>query len=299
MRSFSEETLQLGPWSTSKITVAATCGHRFKLQYLQKKKPIKSRDPRFQVDNRGRIGNAAHKAIELSLRGSPPMNVNEALTRAAISEKLTSVEVEALLEFKPHIFAFPKRIEKFKANHPIADMGVELKFGLTKDLEATKFFGSDVFYRGVFDLVLALDSQTVIIIDHKTGEPKKGSDGNILPLDPMQLKSYTVAVSRLFPMINNAPFKGAQTAIHYVQTGDISWGEWDSKEKIEEEHVPWLIKEMNRIAGKVDLNTSKKSWMCDFCQYRQLCPLFNPELITDGKKGEREEIQPQADLEGT
>ena len=178
-------------------------------------------------------------------------------------------------------------------------MGVELKFGLTPDLQAVAFFGKGVFYRGVFDLVLALDSQTVIIIDHKTGEPQKDSKGKVKPLDPLQLRSYTVAVSRLFPMIKDAPFKGAQTAIHYVQTGEIVWGEWDSAEKIEDEHVPWLRKQINEIAGKVELTSVKKSWMCDFCPYKQFCPLYNPELIKDGKKGECTEVQSKVDLEGT
>lgn len=266
---FSDNALKYGPWSISKLTAARECPCKFYLQYIKKEKQEKTTDPR------GRIGDAVHRTIELMLHGQSD---EFALRKSAIDAKLTTNEAETLLEYKPKIFEFLDRLKTYREKQKVQKEFVELKFGLTQSLKPTKFFAKDVFFRGIWDLVLTLQKPVIIIIDHKSGKPKETPQGEVEAQDPAQLKSYAVAAKHLYPNINDEPLKGIQSAIHYVKAGLIKFEEFISAEQIEEEYVPWLVNHINESVVNITEENPKaqRGWACAFCGYKNtLCPLFN------------------------
>jgi CRISPR/Cas system-associated exonuclease Cas4 (RecB family) len=253
MNTFNKKALTHGPWSISKLSVAQQCNYRFDLQYVKKIKQHRIVDPR------GRIGNAAHKALELYIKGR---DLSTSMKRAAIDERLTMTEADDLLAYRPSISAFMERFAKFKKGNPHSEELVEYKFGLTRDFTPVKFFDKDVFLRGVWDLALHLTTPAFIIIDHKSGERA--------PIDKyqIQLKTYAVSAHALRP-----DTEGVQTAIHFIKTQDIDWSDFIPTDTIKRDLIPWLIDYINSCADNVtDIPTPEKGWYCGFCGYKNICP---------------------------
>lgn len=90
--------------------------------------------------------------------------------------------------------ALPSQYEQFK---PIVDKVLaskgekrfEYKFGITQSLQPTRFFGSDVWYRGALDVTVIRGSHG-IVLDWKNGKRKSDID---------QLKLFAAAAFSLFP----------------------------------------------------------------------------------------------------
>jgi hypothetical protein len=254
MLTFCDNALKHGPWSQSKLDVASQCGLRFHLKYIQKKKePV-------PVRPEGRIGAAAHKAIELVLKGE---KIERAMRVGAVDNKLTTNELDDLYIFQPIIAQFVERIKKFEEKNPVEHRQVEFQFGLTKDLKPTGFFGKDVFFRGVYDLNLATVTKSLIIVDHKSGQPKD----DISHYDT-QLKFYALAGRVLYPSIN-----GVQSAIHWLRTGDMVWGKYTSTEEIDDTYVKWFEEYINNAVTNLS-DEPRKGWYCGFCGFTSQCPLF-------------------------
>ena len=57
----------------------------------------------------------------------------------------------------------------------------EIKMGLTENLEACDFYASDVWFRGIADLVI-LDDEVATVVDYKTGKSSKYADKGQLEL---------------------------------------------------------------------------------------------------------------------
>lgn len=283
---FNEEALKYGPWSVSALDVASTCTYRFKLQYIDRVKPPLSSDPRFAIDPKGKVGNAVHIFLELLLKG---VDSKTAWVKSIVDAKLTTPETETALEYKQNCFNFVDRLKKFSQKHPVKQSQVEIKFGFTKDLKPTKFFGKDVFFRGVVDLALFMEAPRAIIMDHKTGQPSEDKEGNKVALKPAQLNTYAIASEVLYSKHCRKNLEFAQTATHYVSTGDIVWEEPIPRTTIVDTLIPWFVGYVNECASNVKNIEAKKTWLCDFCKYKQLCPIFNPEAKYGEEENTKEE----------
>ena len=250
---FSDNAKRFKPWSISKLDCAKQCGRRFFLLHVDKVKEDKGR-----IDSKQRIGTAAHKVLELIVDGRALL---DACKVAAVDTKLTSKEIEDLMIYQGNFRQFLERLESFKINKQVTDQFVEHKFGLTIDFRPTKFFGNDVFFRGVWDLGLYLASKNVVIIDHKTSTPEDSIEKY-----NNQLNVYAISGRAVFPTI-----EGAQSAIHYVQNNSIVWGDYIPAKEIDERLNAWLIEYVNSCVEKLD-RTATPGWYCDFCGYSELCP---------------------------
>lgn len=265
MSGFNEEAVRFAVWSMSKATAAFNCPFRFQLKYIKKKKGHSSRS------SAGRIGIAAHSAIEHFLKG---LDLKEALRRAAIDEKLTTPEIQELLAFAHNIREFKGRLDTFAREQDVTETHIERKFGLSIDMRPTKFFteatGPDaVFFRGVWDLCLRAKGKYIIIIDHKSGAVKTNDQGNAsLDSYEEQLNLYAVAALNVFP-----DTAGVQSALHYMQSGEIVWDVMRSEEEIKDTLYPWYHSYLNRAAKEALSPAARRGWYCSFCEYTDLCPM--------------------------
>lgn len=142
------------PWSYSSLSSFETCPRRHHLTKIAKV----ITEPQTEATMHG---NEVHKALEVSVRDSTPLP------------------------------------EKYKQYIPIVEVvrkspGVkhtEFKFGLTRSFTPTGFWDKDVWCRGVLDLRI-VGSDTVTVLDWKTGKPKPDAD---------QLKLFAAAAFALHP----------------------------------------------------------------------------------------------------
>lgn len=250
------EVMKYAPWAASKIDVAEQCTQRFHYKFVENIK-----EPGV-IDSRGRIGSAAHKALELILNGS---DEKLAFKKAAIDNKLTTPEVDDFIAYRGKVAEFIKRIESYEKRNPTEERLVEYKFGFTPDFQPTSFWDKKGLLRGVFDLGLHLKADALIILDHKSGEEKDIREY------AKQLDIYAVAATIIRPTI-----KGTQAAIHYVKTGKISWSDYIDKAYIEENLRPWLINRLNEATAKVAAGpVPVEGWWCSFCGFKNRCPAWN------------------------
>ena len=257
----------------SKADLAKNCGFAFQMKYVRKQKgtvPPK--------DSAGRIGTAAHEALEIFLKGEKTLA--HALEIGAINQKLTTVEIDELSAMAHNIVSFRDRLGAYKAKHNVTDTRIEFKFGLRIDNTPTAFFGvktaaapaGDVFSRGVMDLILDAE-KSYIILDHKTGNPP-GDDKEVFRRHDKQLKLYSIAAFALFPDL-----KGSQSAVHYLQNERIVWAEYKTADEIRDVLIPWYYAYVNEAAEASRSLDAKKGWYCMFCDYSAQCPLVNKRNV--------------------
>ncbi len=106
--------------------------------------------------------------------------------------------------------------ERFEFARPMLDaLGAkkgarhcELKMGVTEDLDPCDFFASNVWWRGVVDLLI-VDGGEAYVVDYKTGASTKYADVG-------QLELMAMAVFKRFPEI-----KKIRAGLLYVITEDL------------------------------------------------------------------------------
>lgn len=143
-------------WSYSSLTSFETCPRRHQLTRITKQVVEPESDAI-------RHGNEVHKALELAVKGEAPL---------------------------PEKYRAYAPLVAVVAAHP-GQTHTEMKFGLTRNLTPTGFFGADVWCRGVID-VCTVHEAGAVALDWKTGKPKTDAD---------QLKLFAGAVFALFPQV--------------------------------------------------------------------------------------------------
>jgi len=245
----------------SKAELALNCGLAYNLRYVKKAKGAPPKDAG------GRIGIAAHAVLESFLQ-SAAEPIKDIIYRVALDQQLTTPEIDDLVSFAHSIAHFRDRLESYKIANKVKEQRVELKFGLTADLQKTAFFGKDVFFRGVMDLILSTEDGSIVILDHKSGNPPS-SHTDALDQHRAQLKLYTLAALLLYPDL-----KGVQTGLHYLASEEIVW---DTKmvlpSMIREEVMPWYPQFLNEAGLAAENATPKSGWKCKFCEFISQCPL--------------------------
>jgi CRISPR/Cas system-associated exonuclease Cas4 (RecB family) len=159
------------PWSYSSLTSYETCPRRFYLTRISKQVSEQQTDAT-------RHGNEVHQALEKYVGGSAGLPEKYSSYKP-VADKLRAAEGNKLLEYK---------------------------FGLTKALTPTTFFGKDVWVRGVLDVCIVQEKKAVVL-DYKTGKRK---------LDTDQLRLFAGAALSLWSYV-----KEVKTGYIWLQTNQM------------------------------------------------------------------------------
>jgi hypothetical protein len=93
--------------------------------------------------------------------------------------------------------------------------------GLTENLEACDFYASDVWFRGIADLVI-LDDEVATVVDYKTGKSSKYADKG-------QLELMALALMARYPQIKKV--RAALLSPSCGRSGSVSTGRWKPQQK--------------------------------------------------------------------
>lgn len=259
------DDISLGPWSYSKLRVLEKCPLQFYLSYILKAKLPKELLGE-QDKSQTHTGSASHRILELVMQGK---TVSEAYVLAKtefVPELLTEEQwVSNVESVEYQITAFHDRMDNFKRRHKIRKIYTELRLGITRDWRPTKFFASDVFIRGVVDLVILLENGDCIVIDHKHGQPFSSG----IRHNKQQLDSY-------LPLINFGltPIKGATAGIHFVKDGQVIMDDFKTKDEIEgklKTMVEFNIEGAIESTKEAGLFEHRVGSQCQWCDYKELC----------------------------
>jgi len=248
-----------GPWSISKLNVAEKCPLKFYLQYLVK---LKVGTPVYNLITD--VGKAAHRVLEFIVMGKS-VGDSLTLTRREFAHMPDQVWKDNMLTLEYNINEFRDKIESFGKQHPVKRFVQELRIGFTRDYQPTGFFADDVFFRGILDLGIQMETKDVVIIDHKTGAPSLLGIRNF----KTQLDTYKILFN-----FGVEEIEGAQSGIHFVRDGKILLDDYVSKADI----TGKLVRELeHNLSGAIDrikeLGHFKhvRGNHCKYCDYNVDC----------------------------
>lgn len=262
----------LGPWSVSTLKTLEKCPLKFFLDKVAKAKPevVITEDSIVT-----QVGRAAHYWVELIVQGKPVKEALEIAKQEHIEEvtELYWHKVESLINT---MYSFEERMEKFRTTNKILAIQPELKIGLDYDLNKIGFFDRNVYFRGVIDLPILMESGDVVIIDHKYGpDPAWGTRHY-----QKQFNSYKVLYHQ-----GVTPIRGAQTGIHFMKHNDMVMDSYTPASRIPAlgESLKMDIKDaVAKVADDGTFNYNRTT-MCNYCDFREMCK--------NGKRGTAGELQ--------
>jgi hypothetical protein len=213
----------LKTWSYSAATTFEKCPKQYFHLYVAK--DIKQ-DPNTE---HFLYGNEVHKAAELYVRDNVPLP-------------------DKFIQFQPSLDRLKQIPGKKYCEH---------KVGLTRDLEPTGFFDSDVWWRGAIDLLIVNpETKTATVIDYKTGKSSQYADTR-------QLSLLGAAVFKHFPEVevikSGLVFLVSKEILkedYKMDNFDDMIGEWDT-----------LIKRMD-VAYETNVFNAAPNFAC-----KRFCPV--------------------------
>ena len=257
---------KFSPWSYSKVSHLFDCPFSFNRLYIQ---GIKEKQRTYGGGASG-IGNALHTVLEKHLCGAPISDIRKIAEDACLQQTLTSVEVEKVASSLRSVKLFIERIDNFKTKHGIVNTLIENKFGFDSNFTATGFWSKNVFFRGIWDVMMFAGNNDIIIIDHKSGMAP--ADANTAwDHYGKQRRFYAIAALAQFPQL-----RSVHAALHYIQDEKIYWAEKVPAEEIREVYIPWCVDFLNTQVEKIEAGEPKKGWRCaKTCGHRDACPIQN------------------------
>jgi hypothetical protein len=264
----------LGPWSHSKLKMLKNCPLQFYLKYILKR-PASADQPISLITE---VGKAAHRIIELNL-GGKKLEQAYRLTREEFRATITDEQwAENLETVEYNLIRFKERIDDFEKQHGIKRIFQELRIGCTENWEPTGFFADDVYYRGVIDLIIQLDNNDIVVLDHKFGTSAAMGLRNFQD----QLNVYKVLYHK-----GVAPIEGATCGIHHIREGEIVLDDYVDKDTIENS----LLNRMEfSIQGAIDTLLELGYFKhvagnaCKYCDYRDDCKAGKLKDLEKGTK---------------
>jgi CRISPR/Cas system-associated exonuclease Cas4 (RecB family) len=270
----------MAPWSASKLKALEKCPYQFYLKYILKVKP----DDDFVQDTfMADVGTSAHKILEYVVLGK---SIDDAYAAAKFDHcdvpierlkkgtaNLTQTQWEmSILPLETNIIAFKEKLEAFERNNKIKRMLTELKLGVTKDWKPTTFFGNNVFFRGVIDLIIEIETEPGyapdgLIIDHKHGGGEFGGG----------VKNYSQQLDIYKPLYHYGHQKttGIQAGIHFIKAGHTAYDDYTHASEIETalvKKLEWLIQ------GAIDTIKETQLYFkhirgnhCKYCEFDKEC----------------------------
>jgi hypothetical protein len=278
----------LGPWSPSKLKTAEKCPFQFYLQYILK---VKNDEAVEQDTLLADIGTSAHKILEHIVLGK---NVEDAYKAAKFEHcdtlpedrkkggaYLTPEQWESeVIPMEYNIIQFKERLDKFFEKVKVKKALTELRVAVTKDWKPTSFFANNVYFRGIIDLVLLIDTgptyrPDMLIIDHKSGG---GEHSN-------SLKNYEQQLNAYLPLFHYGVEKvsGGQVGVNFIRAGKLITNNYVDAETIETDMVQRLEWLLTCAIDSIKEKGFFKHIRGPHCTY---CP-FDPQC----KAGELKEIE--------
>jgi hypothetical protein len=258
--------MSFSPWSISKAQIAYGCTLRFNHMYVQ-------RTPKKKGSNQAsRIGSAVHLLLEYMLDGR---TFEDGFRAGAMKYELTHKELLEFKTFRAPVRRFMDKFAAYKEKFDVEEILLERKVAVDENLEIVEnFFDNEkIYFRGVIDLGVLIrrgDKRYLVIIDHKSGEPKDISEY----MD--QLNGYLVVATAMYPDI-----AGAQAAIHWLRAEEaldqkvVEWTPMIARAVIDTKLLPWFH---GYLGGAQTLGEEEPKptagWYCQFCEYRPECPLI-------------------------
>ncbi|MGD9210062.1 MAG: PD-(D/E)XK nuclease family protein [Desulfobacteraceae bacterium] len=256
----SKEALQYAPWSYTMANVAHICPFHFHQKYIVRAKSEET----VRIDSE--VGIAVHQILDWCIRG---VTVDAAYSKAVQDLNLTYAAEIAIHNYRTAIEEFLQGLIIFRKKQQVIRVESEKRIGITQDFSLTQYKATDCFIRGAIDLTLFTKNKCAVIIDHKSGTRKK------LDTYSNQMAIYALLINAIAPDIDSI-----RTAVHYVGANKNKKGtrtEWGPEYPIEivqtrfrENIIIWL----NDAARAIQTMDTKKSWLCNFCGYRYLCPQY-------------------------
>jgi hypothetical protein len=250
----NELTLKYAPWSISKADVALQCPMKFNLGYIDKSKE------KAVTNTDALVGKAVHRILELTLTG---ITINKAFQCALSEFQLTSNEEETVQGFRPSVITFLTRFTKYRQQCNGAEPTVEIKLGVNLDWASVPFFDSSVFFRGVIDLNMDLINKPhTVILDHKTGKFRE------LDHFKHQFDGYL-----LLKKAHNPAIEKIRVGLNFLQDNRV-----DLLKELQdvldlEPVITRVLSYLNDAAMSLkDLNVTKPSPLCAWCDHRKRCP---------------------------
>lgn len=240
--------------------LAINCPHAFDLKYRKKQKSLEPA-PESQT-----VGTVVHKVCEFAIQGVP---LNRVFQQVLASFDLTHNMKETVMTFRDAVEDFVQRLENFKAQFKVKQAIPEKKLAITPDFKKTTFFDKKGLFRGVVDVTLITGDNRCVVIDHKTGAHK--------PINQHQdqLEGYAVILTSHYPEL-----KSVRAALNYLG-GDpqpngkrLVWARQHETPHITTRLRQSLIKHLTRAADSAQSDEPRKGWMCNFCGFKPICPLY-------------------------
>jgi hypothetical protein len=279
----------LGPWSPSKVKMLEKCPYQFYLKYLLKVKPD---DDYVQDTAMADVGTIAHRILEHVVLGK---SVGDAYRLAKVEHcevppelqkkgvaNITSAKwAESIEPLEANIITFSEKMEAFKRNNKVIAYHTELRLGVTKDWKKTTFFGKDVYFRGIVDLAIELDTgpgkkPDFLVLDHKHGGGDFGTPST---------RNYQQQLDSYRPMIHYG-FKsssGIQAGIHFIKAGTSAYDKYTPAEEIEtsiRKNVEWVIDGAVDRVQELGYFKHIRGSHCQYCEYNDQC---KPGLLKDNE----------------
>jgi len=267
----SQFVLDHGPWSYSKAESASQCPLRFYYTYIEKR--AKGRPNADAL-----VGQAVHKILEFMISGR---EWNLARDAALESYDLTTNELDRVADMRFSAENFIQKLTRYQERHNIQDTWIERKMGITLEGKPTKFFASDVFFRGVVDLALfPKDKGHVIVLDHKTGKRRN------LKYYERQFDCYLLLVKATLGRINQG-----RVGIHWAKEDLIELSKQPRNlteiQPYQEQLIEWLNASVQ--AASENLETAKPGPLCPWCEHQSTCPEFGQGSDADNACGKESE----------
>lgn len=266
----SETVLKYAPWSLSKANTAKDCPRKFYYNYVVKEKKVANAD--------ALVGQATHSALEFASEGRP---VSRAIEFAMDKYTLTINEQERVLAFQPSIENFLKRFKDYCKQHGAHPPQYEKKLAvdINGKVVSNFFDNKRVFLRGVLDIaVLFKNKPYALVLDHKTGKDRG------LTYYQQQFLIYRILMKAQHPDL-----KKIGSGINWVKADRTDIGEFTAIPSIEgpmAAFIEFLNESTNELG---DLSEYRQNRLCDWCDYKSLCPMFNPKASADVIETEKDE----------
>lgn len=177
--------------------------------------------------------------------------------------------------------SYQKKINKCLENFYSFNKNLTESLGVEIAFQAE--IGDDMSIRGVIDRVISGTKGGILVLDYKTSKREKTK---IDLFKDSQLKSYTYVCSKLYKVpINNItaghyyPLTNNLVTIQY-QLPSINSHIKEVKETI------WRIRKC-----KLTDCTPRLNQYCNWCAYKNICPLFNKEGNLQKNLNERKKVE--------
>jgi len=279
----------LGAWSASKLKMLEKCPYQFYLKYILKVKPD---EDHVQDTSMADVGTTAHRILEHVVLGK---SITDAFAITKREHCCVPIEIlkkgtanltelqwqTSIIPLENNIITFKEKLEAFERNNKIKRMLTELRLGVTKDWKPTTFFANNVYFRGVIDLIIEIETEPgyapdILVIDHKHGGGEFGGG----------VKNYSQQLDIYKPLYHFGHQKtsGAQAGINFIKAGNTAYDNYVTAEEIENallKKLEWLIQ------GAIDTTAEAYGYFkhirgthCQWCEFNDVC---KPGLLKENE----------------